>query len=1179
MDFYWIVFVVAGVLAAGLEYANRAGKAGQANFTREFTLFRNNYLIVYSLMMAGDWLQGPHVYRLYDFYGFNMGQIGKLFIAGFGSSMVFGTVVGALADKHGRKRAALTYCVTYTLGCLTKHVNNFWVLCGGRVLCGIATSLLFSAFESWLVSEHFKRGFSADWLGGTFSQAVFLGNGLMAILSGLVANVLVENLNLGPVAPFDAAATVLTIGGLIIAWTWSENYGDASSNSSTTDGFKKAAQLIWNEPKIALLGAMQSLFEASMYTFVFLWTPALSPNKERIPHGMIFACFMVSSMVGSALAGRLLSNNSKFKVERYMQLVFGLAAALLFVPVMYHQSAPRTTQTAEDPGGISFEGKVQLLAFCGFEVLVGIFWPSMMTMRSAYVPEEMRSTIINFFRVPLNLFVCVVLYNVSAFPLSTMFGMCTLFLIICLACQRHFASILHWEQAGSHFNEDQHLEAGSKGVEFAKLAGSEEEASGALKATAASGSSSLGQQRRAAAAAAAAAARPAAASPVAQLPQELLCSILDLVLADDQEQQRRPVVQFAGRAFLAAYRATAYRCVAVDVGAALLALRNRGLPDLEAAAALLAGLAARLPHAQHVELRGLPPEMPGLPPAAAALQWHLGELLLSALAGSTKLRSLRLGFLPHLPALLERRRRLGLRLDSLGVAALPAAALMRHLSLFQQQPLFELEVSDAACLGEQDSAALAAALLTLTRLTSLRLGGDSLGPAGSAAKAAASSTAVHSLGMAGAPAAGSSSAPPGVCLPSLGLVGAAASLPHLQHLELSLTFGRQETAPQQAYLCQLGSLLHHQQRQREEAARSSAGGDPSAVAEGSRVSVTVHEHVQGDLSAVPVASCSLNLDWDDDTSNPIEVWQCSQLRHLRISAQLPLQAGQFRPARLAALQTLQISGCCYIPAYFAEALGTMQQLSRLELTDCLPGAVAAMPWQQVLPRLPSLVELAIERCPGAVQLPSLWQGLPRCSKLRVLRITGGTLGSRLPSGVVFSGAATPSPHSAAFGAQTGGRQGQAGAHTFSQALAAGVTVPDSIALLQQLRRLDLSNNGLQLLPDSLAWCQQLTAVHLGGNRLAGVPHGLAALGGLRLLDLSSNQLTALAPGPYTQQLEDLRLDGNLMLHPLALPLALLERRRLRRLVLPLYWRLVGGTPEGLPTVLLSLMPWLQLEHC
>ena len=36
--------------------------------------------------------------------------------------------------------------------------------------------------------------------------------------------------------------------------------------------------------------------------------------------------------------------------------------------------------------------------------------------RSAYVPEELRSTIINFFRIPLNLFVCIVLYNVSGRP-------------------------------------------------------------------------------------------------------------------------------------------------------------------------------------------------------------------------------------------------------------------------------------------------------------------------------------------------------------------------------------------------------------------------------------------------------------------------------------------------------------------------------------------------------------------------------------------------------------------------------------------------------------------------------------------------------------------------------------------------------------------------------------------
>lgn len=59
------------------------------------------------------------------------------------------------------------------------------------------------------------------------------------------------------------------------------------------------------DARVALLGASQALFEASMYTFVFLWTPALSPAGEKLPHGFIFAIFMTASMVGTALAGRL----------------------------------------------------------------------------------------------------------------------------------------------------------------------------------------------------------------------------------------------------------------------------------------------------------------------------------------------------------------------------------------------------------------------------------------------------------------------------------------------------------------------------------------------------------------------------------------------------------------------------------------------------------------------------------------------------------------------------------------------------------------------------------------------------------------------------------------------------------------------------------------------------------
>lgn len=69
---------------------------------------------------------------------------------------------------------------------------------------------------------------------------------------------------------------------------------------------------------------------------------------------------------------------------------------------------------------ITLRGQIDMLAFCVFEVCVGIFWPSMMTMRATYVPEELRATIINMFRIPLNAFVCIVLANVSAVWLGSL---------------------------------------------------------------------------------------------------------------------------------------------------------------------------------------------------------------------------------------------------------------------------------------------------------------------------------------------------------------------------------------------------------------------------------------------------------------------------------------------------------------------------------------------------------------------------------------------------------------------------------------------------------------------------------------------------------------------------------------------------------------------------------------
>jgi len=76
-----------------------------------------------------------------------------------------------------------------------------------------------------------------------FSKAVFLGGGVMAIISGLIGNVLVEGLGMSATAPFDVAILAMLAGGALVASTWPENYGKEGLGS-VANQFKAAVGAI-----------------------------------------------------------------------------------------------------------------------------------------------------------------------------------------------------------------------------------------------------------------------------------------------------------------------------------------------------------------------------------------------------------------------------------------------------------------------------------------------------------------------------------------------------------------------------------------------------------------------------------------------------------------------------------------------------------------------------------------------------------------------------------------------------------------------------------------------------------------------------------------------------------------------------------------------------------------------
>eukprot|EP00629_Pelagomonadales_sp_RCC1024_P015224 CAMPEP_0119268788 /NCGR_PEP_ID=MMETSP1329-20130426/6451_1 /TAXON_ID=114041 /ORGANISM="Genus nov. species nov., Strain RCC1024" /LENGTH=353 /DNA_ID=CAMNT_0007268771 /DNA_START=128 /DNA_END=1185 /DNA_ORIENTATION=+ len=269
-----------------------------------FGAFQREYLAVYLTIMLADWLQGTNMYTLYSGYGVS---VSTLFLTGFSSSLVFGTFVGLLVDSYGRKRACVLFCLLEIVINALEHIPNMPLLLLGRVLGGISTSLLFSAFESWMVSEHRKRGFPEAWLKQTFSLAA-AGNGFVAVFAGLLAQVAADAR--GDIGPFQLAIA-LTVLSLLLVLRWPENYGSAPSQKesvlgSVTGSLSQAVKAFRADSRVALLAAVSALFEGATFTFVFMWVPALIgayPYEGDLPTGLVFASFMLCITIGGVLYG------------------------------------------------------------------------------------------------------------------------------------------------------------------------------------------------------------------------------------------------------------------------------------------------------------------------------------------------------------------------------------------------------------------------------------------------------------------------------------------------------------------------------------------------------------------------------------------------------------------------------------------------------------------------------------------------------------------------------------------------------------------------------------------------------------------------------------------------------------------------------------------------------------
>ncbi|RYP44523.1 hypothetical protein DL768_009018 [Monosporascus sp. mg162] len=336
-----------------------------------------NFFLPYTLAVAADWLQSPHIYAVYKFEkDIPENTVAAMYAVTFASAGISASFVGSLADKFGRKRACLLYCALYFVCCLTMLSSSLLILFFGRVCGGVCTAMLFSVFEAWMISEYHEKclPLAGLRLGSVFGNLTTISY-LVAIVSTLVGDLLIRHSGT-QTAPFLAASVCCVGAAYLITRFWNENFGAQPTEGTWIEDVKRDILAMIRRPRIFALGVTSCFLEGTVYLFLFYWSEALKSTRMRTG----------PASGEPPVRARTLQFHGAFKVVMAVTVIVSCCLSL---------------------GAVLQTESLLFWALCLFEVCVGAYLPSMAYLKSEVVEDGVRGRMYSLLRFPINIFVLV----------------------------------------------------------------------------------------------------------------------------------------------------------------------------------------------------------------------------------------------------------------------------------------------------------------------------------------------------------------------------------------------------------------------------------------------------------------------------------------------------------------------------------------------------------------------------------------------------------------------------------------------------------------------------------------------------------------------------------------------------------------------------------------------------
>lgn len=365
---------------------------------------------------------------LRDEKGLDESTVAWLYGTNYIAAAVSALGVGFLADRFGRRLACLGFCIIHSIACLTVLSSSLPVIFLGRVLSGVGLTLLWTVFESWMVTEFNARGLHASSISLTTMFGIMTtSNCMCAILGGVLGHCLVLALR-SRTNPFVLGIALEFVAVYLMFRDWNENYGtrQTTDEEEISEAPEKSSEGAFGDVRVWMLSFITCFFEGANFLILYFWPGMLqdahrralleagdddaAANASEVPYGVVFASFMATMILGALTFGAIaqqagsgggapasLVNRVRRAVAPYQLFAaaIALASASLFL-----------LGTVRSELGI-------FLSFHLYELCNGVYVPSIAYQRGIIVDESRRTGLYGLMKIPLFVFVILSL-NLSA---------------------------------------------------------------------------------------------------------------------------------------------------------------------------------------------------------------------------------------------------------------------------------------------------------------------------------------------------------------------------------------------------------------------------------------------------------------------------------------------------------------------------------------------------------------------------------------------------------------------------------------------------------------------------------------------------------------------------------------------------------------------------------------------